>query len=225
ASALFTNAPVHSLGSARAALATEAIVTCGAAFKTSLTVVSFLARRGTGSAECTCHCVIRIISQSYAARGHSPTNTRRDLLQDRRLPYRSDGDSGKSRHYTRSRRPRPARPWRRACHAGDARSHAPALRRKLCRFDTSDSLRRDGHALLPEPRHRAWTGRARAQREQGGTRRRYYALSSLDIEGLVVPALPRSGDLLCLGMDARAGARAPASGRIAAGDFRSRRLG
>src|SRR5207248_6080695 len=120
---LFTNAPVHSLGSARAALATEAIVTCGAAFKTSLTVVSFLARRGTGSAECTCHCVIRIISQSYAARGHSPTNTRRDLLQDRRLPYRSDGDSGKSRHYTRSRRPRPARPWRRACHAGDARSH------------------------------------------------------------------------------------------------------
>src|SRR5207248_8246682 len=48
---LFTNAPVHSLGSARAALATEAIVTCGAAFKTSLTVVSFLARRGTGSAE------------------------------------------------------------------------------------------------------------------------------------------------------------------------------
>src|SRR5262249_29085856 len=49
--------------------------------------------------------------------------------------------------------------------------------------------------------------------------------ANIDLEGLMVATLPRPGDLLCLGMDARACPCAPAPGRIAAGDFGSRRLG
>ena len=70
-------------------------------------------------------------------------------------------------------------------------------------------------------------GRTELVREaqEGGTRRHDHALPPVDVEGRVVATVPGSGHLLCLGLDARAGARPPASGRIAAGDFGSRRLG
>ena len=64
-----------------------------------------------------------------------------------------------------------------------------------------------------------------ARREQGGARRHHHALSAVGIEGTVVAALSRSGDLLRLRLDARARARAPAPRRIAAGDLGPRRLG
>src|SRR4051812_9964954 len=89
------------------------------------------------------------------------------------------------------------------------------------------SSRRDGenHALLSKPRDRSRPHRASARRKESATCRYDYALPPFDAEGSVVSALPRSRYLLCFGLDACTSAGPPTSGRIAAGDFGSCRLG
>src|SRR3954447_20967370 len=89
------------------------------------------------------------------------------------------------------------------------------------------SSRRDGenHALLSKPRNRSRPHRTGARGKESATCRYDYALPPFDAEGRVVSALPRSGYVLCFGLDACTSARPPASGRIAAGDFGSCRLG
>ena len=67
--------------------------------------------------------------------------------------------------------------------------------------------------------------RAGARREEGRACRRDRALAALRVEGSVDAAVSRSGDGICVGLDARARPRAPARRRVAAGHFRSRRLG
>ena len=64
-----------------------------------------------------------------------------------------------------------------------------------------------------------------SRREQGRACRRDRALPAVVAAGPVDAALPRSGALLRLGLDAGARPRPPARRRTAAGDLRSRRLG
>ena len=87
--------------------------------------------------------------------------------------------------------------------------------------------RRDGddHALLREPRHRARRAARGARRQEGRACRRDRALPAVGVAGGVVAALPRSGVVVRVGLDAGARAGAPARRRAAAGDLRPRRLG
>ncbi len=66
---------------------------------------------------------------------------------------------------------------------------------------------------------------AGAREEEGGACRHHHALPALGAEGSLVAPLSRSGHRLRLRLDAGARAGAAKSRAIAAGDFRSRRLG
>ena len=61
--------------------------------------------------------------------------------------------------------------------------------------------------------------------QEGRSRRHHHAGAAVGDLGYLDPAFSRSGHGLCLGLDAGARPRAAARRRIAAGDFRSRRLG
>ena len=131
---------------------------------------------------------------------------------------------------------------RKALAFGRAVSRTRASRRRLFarqgaardRADPQGRLRqadlspwRDGedHALLREPRHRSRPlalVRGARKAELAGT---ITLCPPSALEGSVVAALSRSGHLLCLRLDARARPGAAAPSRIAAGDFRPRRLG
>ena len=67
--------------------------------------------------------------------------------------------------------------------------------------------------------------RAVQRRKESRSRRHDHALPALGAEGSLVAPFPRSGLVLCVRLDARARPRAAGACRIAAGDFRSCRLG
>src|SRR6478736_8012296 len=138
--------------------------------------------------------------------------------------------------------------WQRRCRDRKASSfgHAVSRTRASCRglfigqsaardrADPQDRIRRadlpsrrdgENHPPLSRPRDRSRPHRAGARGKEGAAGRYHYALPPFDAEGSVVSALPRSGHMLCFGLDACTSARSPASGRIAAGDLGSCRLG
>ena len=68
------------------------------------------------------------------------------MLQARRLPYRSGAAGRAGRDHPWPFRPRPARPWRGAGDAGNARHDAAALRRQFRRQHAGDRLWRGNQA-------------------------------------------------------------------------------
>ena len=96
-----------------------------------------------------------LYSRDASAR-HPDAGSRRPVLQARRLPYRPGAAGGAGRDHPRPFRPCPARPWRGAGDAGNARHDAAALRRQFRRQHAGDRLwrgtearRRHGSNFIP----------------------------------------------------------------------------
>ncbi len=107
---------------------------------------------------------------------------------------------------------------------GAARDRADP-RGRLRRADLSARRDGQGHALLSKPRHRAWRPAVGQGDEESRPCGHHYAGAALGHLGSLDAALSRSGDGVCVGLDAGARASSAARCRTAAGHLGSCRLG